>query len=197
MRSQAPALMPIFRSQHQASLLAWLLLHPSQEYTLTDLAQRLNVPLTTLQREAGRLVEAGILRDRSLGRARLLQANTDNRATAPLTQLLELTFGPLAVITEEFTPLPRTERVLIFGSWAQRYNGTPGPPPNDVDVLVIGQPTRADVYDAADRAQARLGMQVNPTIRTPQQWDEDADPLIVQIKSADVVDATPTKASAR
>ncbi|MGL5866075.1 MAG: MarR family transcriptional regulator [Dermatophilaceae bacterium] len=197
MRSQAPALMPIFRSQHQAALLAWLLLHPSEEYTLTDLAQRLGVPLTTVQREAGRLVEAGLLRDRTLGRARLLQANTDNRATTPLTQLLELTFGPLAVIAEEFTALPRTERVLIFGSWAQRYNGTPGPPPGDIDVLVIGQPPRLDVYDAADRAQARLGMQVNPTIRTAQQWDDDADPLIVQIKSTDIVDATPTKASAR
>ncbi|MGL5850475.1 MAG: MarR family transcriptional regulator [Phycicoccus sp.] len=193
MRSQAPALMPIFRSQHQASLLAWLLLHPSQEYTLSDLARRLGVPLTTLQREAGRLVEAGLLRDRTIGRARLLQANTEHRATTPLTQLLELTFGPLAVIAEEFTALPRAERVLIFGSWAQRYNGTPGPPPGDVDVLVIGRPTRADVYDAADRAQARLGMQVNPTIRTAQQWDDDADPLITQIKSADVVDVMPLR----
>src|SRR5665647_2664121 len=41
MRSEAPALMPIFRSQHQAALLAWLLLHPDDEYTLTDLAKRL------------------------------------------------------------------------------------------------------------------------------------------------------------
>ena len=94
MRSQAPALMPIFRSHHQAALLAWLFLHPGREYTLTDLAQRLDVPLTTLQREAQRLVLAGILRDRHLGRARLLQANTGNRAAAPLTQLLEVTFGP-------------------------------------------------------------------------------------------------------
>lgn len=184
--------MPIFRSQHQATLLAWLLLHPSEEYTLTDLAQRLQVPLTTVQREADRLVEAGILRDRSLGRSRLLRANTDNRAIAPLTQLLELTFGPQTVIAEEFA-LPHAERVLIFGSWAERYNGTPGAPPNDVDVLVLGNPIRADVYDAADRAQARLGMQVNPVIRSTQQWDEDVDPLIAQIKASAVVDATPAR----
>lgn len=182
--------MPIFRSQHQATLLAWLLLHPSNEHTLTDLAQRLQIPLTTVQREADRLVKAGLLRHRSLGRARLLQANPDNPATAPLTQLLELSFGPQSVIAEEFT-VPRVERVLIFGSWAQRYHGTPGAPPHDVDVLVLGHPERADVYDAADRAQARLGLQVNPVIRTPQQWDEDTDPLIVQVKTAGIVDATP------
>lgn len=181
--------MPIFRSQHQASLLAWLLLHPQQEYTLTDLARRLDVPLTTLQREAHRLVQAGLLRDRSVGRARLLQANTDNRAAAPLTQLLELTFGPVTVIGEEFAIL-RAERVLIFGSWAERYRGKPGAPPNDVDVLVIGGPSRADVYDAADRAAERLGLQVNPVLRSSQQWAEDADLLIAQIKASDVVDVT-------
>lgn len=192
MRSSAPVLMPIFRSQHQASLLAWLLMHPHDEYTLTDLAQRLKVPLTTLQREAGRLVEAGVLRDRTLGRARLLQANTDNRATAPLTQLLEITFGPQAVIAAEFE-IPQVKRVLIYGSWAERYNGTPGAPPNDVDVLVVGKVARVDVYDAADRAQARLGLQVNPVIRTTAQWDQDTDPLIVQIKASATVDATPAE----
>src|SRR5450756_2515832 len=66
MRSEAPALMPIFRSQHQAALLAWLLFHPDHEYTLTELAKRLHVPLTTLQREAQRLVVAGLLQDLSL-----------------------------------------------------------------------------------------------------------------------------------
>jgi AraC-like DNA-binding protein len=189
MRSEAPALMPIFRSQHQAALLAWLLLHPEHEYTLTELAKRLDVPLTTLQREAQRLVRAGILQDRTLGRARLLRANLSNRAAVPLTQLLEVTFGPETVIGEEFD-LTNAEQVLIYGSWADRYHGTPGPPPNDVDVLVVGRLDRADVYDAADRAQVRLGMQVNPGVRTPDQWASDADSLIQQIKASPTVDVT-------
>ena len=189
MRSAAPALLPIFRSQHQAALLAWLLLHPEHEYTLTELANRLNVPLTTLQREAQRLVGAGILQDRTLGRARLLRANLSNRAAVPLTQLLQVTFGPEAVIGEELA-LNNAERVLIYGSWADRYHGTPGPPPNDVDVLIVGSLDRADVYDAADRAQSRLGMQVNPIIRTPEQWANDADSLVLQIKASPMVDVT-------
>jgi len=182
--------MPIFRSHHQAALLAWLLLHPDREYTLTDLAHRLDVPLTTLQREAQRLVQAGILADRTLGRARLLRANPGNRATAPLTQLLEVTFGPETVIREEFA-IDNADRILIYGSWASRYQGNPGPPPNDVDVLVVGNPDRAAVYDAADRAQTRLGMQVNPVIRTSQKWAEATDALIVQIKASPTVDVTP------
>jgi len=80
--------------------------------------------------------------------------------------------------------------VLIYGSRADRYHGTPGPPPNDVDVLVVGSLDRADVYDAADRAQARLGIQVNPLIRTPDQWANDADSLVLQIKASPTVDVT-------
>ncbi|HEY8720776.1 hypothetical protein [Pengzhenrongella sp.] len=39
----------------------------------------------------------------------------------------------------------------------------------------MGTVERADVYDAADRAQGRLAMQVNPVIRTPEQWAGDSD----------------------
>jgi len=192
MRSEAPALLPIFRSQHQAAMLAWLLLHPDDEYTLSELAKRLGVPLTTLQREAQRLVEAGILQDRTVGRARLVRANVAHPVAAPLTQVLQVTFGPQTVIGEEFD-IVGADDVLIYGSWAERYHGSPGLPPNDVDVLVVGNVDRADVYDAADRAQNRLGMQVNPVLRTPQQWAEDADSLVVQIKASPTLDVTPER----
>ena len=59
-----------------------------------------------------------------------------------------------------------------------------------VDVLVVGCVDRVDVYDAADRAQSRLGMQVNPVIRTPEQWANDADSLVLQIKASPTVDVT-------
>jgi len=176
--------MPIFRSRHQADLLAWLLLHPDHEYTTTELAARLEVPLTTLHREVQRLVDAELLRARSVGRARLLRSNPDHRATAALTRLLEVTFGPHPVVEDEFSKVTGVDEVLIFGSWAARYHGTPGRVPADLDVLVIGNPERADVYDAADRAQERLGMEVNPVIRSRRQWDAAADALTQEVKTA-------------
>jgi predicted nucleotidyltransferase len=91
------------------------------------------------------------------------------------------------VIEDEFDNVPDVASVLIYGSWAARYHGARGAPPADLDVLVVGSPERADVYDAADRAQDRLGMQVNPLIRTPQQWVEATDPLIRQIQSSPTV----------
>jgi len=171
-------LMPIFRSRPQAQLLTQLLLHPDKEFTLTELARQIDVPLPTLQREAARLVEAGLISDRRQGRNRLISANPDHPGTAPLTQLVTLFFGPQAVISEEFA-LPNADRVVIFGSWAARSAGQPGPPPNDIDVLVIGTASRYDVYAAADRAQRRLGQPVNPVLCTPDRWEHPGDDMLV------------------
>jgi len=155
MRSAAPPLLPVFRSQLQADLLAALLLSPEQEYSLTDLARRFKAPLSTVHGEVRRLSSAGLLCRRPAGRSTMVRANQRNRLVEPLAQLLFLSWGPLQVIAEEFSGLEDTERVVIFGSWAARYHQRPGKPPHDVDVLVIGQPSREDVYDAADRAQQR------------------------------------------
>ncbi len=176
--------MPIFRSRHQADLLALLFLHPEQDYTATELAAQVRVPLTTAHRELSRLEGAGLLIARAVGRSRLLRANTDHRAFSPLAQVLLVSFGPHVVVAEEFAALPRTRQVIIYGSWAARYAGVDGPAPADIDVLVVGTPDRAAVYAAAERAETRLGIPVNPTLRSPARWQTGDDALVASIKAA-------------
>src|SRR5450432_1022599 len=101
MRSAAPALLPIFRSPLQASILAALLLSPDNEYSLTDLAQRFDTPLSTVHGEVGRLTEAGLLLRSHVGRSTMVKANPRNRLVEPLAELLFLAWGPLQVVAEE------------------------------------------------------------------------------------------------
>ena len=187
MRSDAPALLPVFRSQLQADILAVLLLNPDQEYSLTELARRFGAPLSTVHGEVRRLTEAGLLTRRDAGRSAMIRANVSNRLVEPLADVLFLAWGPRQVVAEEFSELAGAERVLIFGSWAARYQQQHGPPPHDLDVLVVGVSARQDVYDAADRAEQRLGMPVNPVIRTADAWREATDPLVRQIQSGPFV----------
>jgi predicted nucleotidyltransferase len=179
--------MPVFRSAVQAEVLAALLLYPAVERPLTDLAALVGAPLSTVHAEVSRLVTAGILAERSLGRSRLLRANTANPAVAPLTQLLLLTYGPKTVVAEEFAEVDGVERVILYGSWAARYLGTPGPPPRDVDVLVVGTAGRADVYDAADRAEARIGLPVHPVLVSAAAFEAGETPLLREVKVAPYV----------
>lgn len=183
MRKLAPALMPIFRSQRLAEMLAILFLHPSAELSLTELAERLNASPGTIHADIARLLDAGLITERFVGRTRLISANSDARAARPLSELLLLTFGPEHVIADEFDALEGVSKVLIFGSWARRYNGQQGPEPGDIDVMVIGSPNRENVYDAADRAAEKLGIQVNPAIRSSTAWKAGADALVITAKN--------------
>src|SRR5271167_4120284 len=94
MRSNAPALLPILRSQHLAEILTLLLLHPDSEYSITEVASKLGLPLTTVQREVTRLSSAELIRERRVGRSRLVSADPASRYTRPLAELVTLAFGP-------------------------------------------------------------------------------------------------------
>lgn len=180
-------MLPIFRSRHQAELLTLLYLHPDREFTVSELAAKVGVPLTTLQREVGRLLQAELLRGRKVGRAHLIRAMVPGRYARPLTELLTLAFGPHLLVEQEFAVLPNVDAVAIFGSWASRYLGDPGPPPNDIDVLVMGHPSRTDVYEAAERAEEALGIPVNPVLISRDRWTHATDPLVTQIRSSPLV----------
>lgn len=186
MRSDAPALLPILRSQHLAEILTLLLLHPDSEYSISEIASKLDLPLTTAQREVTRLSDAQLIRERRVGRSRLVSADLAGRYTRPLTELVTLAFGPRLVIGEEFRLLDAIA-IAIYGSWAARYQGVAGHAPRDVDVLVIGEVPRRDLYEAAERAEQRLGLPVNPVVSSLTRWLAASDPLIQQIRSSPVV----------
>ena len=186
MRSNAPALLPILRSRHLAEILTVILLHPDAEYTLSELASTLGLPLTTVQREVTRLSSAQLIRERRVGRSRLVSADLSSRYARPLAELVTLAFGPHFVIGEEFRSLDAVA-VAIYGWWAARYEGFEGHPPNDVDDLVIGDVSRRDTYEAAEQAEQRLGLPVNPVLCSVARWLAAADPLIQQIRTAPLV----------
>ena len=178
MRSEAPALLPIFRTRAQGEILALVLQDPEQEWTISELARATGAPLTSTQSEIARLESGDLISSRKVGRTRLVHANASNPVTAPLTQVVMLTFGP--------------QPVIIFGSWAARLLGESGAAPADIDVLIVGDDIpRSELYAAADRAQARLGRPVNPVLRSTRAWAEpEHDPLIDEILRRPSIDVT-------
>ncbi len=129
----------------------------------------------TVHSEASRLVEAGFAADSRRGNVRLLRAATGTPVSRPLTDLLAATYGPLPVLTDLLAGQPGVSAAFIYGSWAARYSGEPGPVPADVDVLVVGTADRDDLDDVARAAQDRLGRPVNIRRIAEAAW-ADPDP---------------------
>ncbi len=160
--------MPILRSRQQGEILTAVLGDPESEVSLASLAERLRLPYPSVHREIERAEQAGLVLSRRLGNLRLVRANPESPYYAGLSDVLLKAFGPPAVIGAELKGVPGIDQVLIFGSWAARYHEHQGPRPvGDIDLLILGEPDRDALYDATARASARLGREIQVTIRKP------------------------------
>src|SRR5260370_36257557 len=99
-----------------------------------------------------------------------------------------MSFGRPVVVGEEFGSLGGVSQVIIYGSWAARYAGESGPAPRDVDVLLVGAPDRDAAYEAARRAEERLGREGNVTIRGVQDWHSASDGFTQQVRASPLLE---------
>lgn len=172
MRSEAPRLLPIFRSDAQARLLACLALSP-RPLSLVELADAARISEGNAHREIRRLMEAGIVCDDRVGRTRQLTLSSTSPYAASLRELLVLAFGPPQVLSELLGSIRGIDGAWIYGSWAHRYDGEPGEEPADIDLLVVGEPDVDEVYEACRLASKRLQRPVNATILSDAEWKAD------------------------
>jgi predicted nucleotidyltransferase len=190
MKVAAPVLAPVLRSAAQGKILAQVFADPDREHTVTALAARAGTSMPTALREVDRAETARLLSTRRSGNTRLVKANPANPLYEPYRQIILATYGPPAVILQELDDLKGIDQVYLFGSWAARYCGEAGPAPNDIDVLIVGRPDRDQIYEAVERAERRLGIAVQATIRTAKQWNDTSDAFISEIRRRPLVALT-------
>ena len=166
-RRPTPALLPIFRSQQQAELLALLLGDPELELSLTGLAERTGTPHPSVYREVERAEAAGLVLSRRVGHgARLVRANVESPYYDGLADVLTKAFGVPAVLGDAVGVVGGIEEAYLFGSWAARHAGERGVRPvGDIDLLILGTPDRDAVYAAVREAELRLGREVQVAVR--------------------------------
>ena len=137
------------------------------------------------------MVLAGLVTEARLGRTRQVRANVDSKMFGPLRDLMLLTYGPVPVLEDELRGINGIEQAFIYGSWAARHEGQVGHEPNDVDVLTVGEADPDLLYDAADRAQARLGRPVSIRRVSPSAWHEGSpDPFLQNVRAGAMVPLT-------
>ncbi len=160
--------MPILRSQQQGEILALMLGDPALELSLTEIASRTKTPHPSVFREIQRAERAGLVTTRKVGGTRLVRANTASPYYSGLAEVLTRAFGVPAVLAEALSPLTGIAAAYIYGSWAARHEGQAGQRPvGDIDVLILGDPDRDELYAALSRVEERLGRPVQAAIRDP------------------------------
>lgn len=103
-----------------------------------------------------------------------------------------VTYGPASLVERALAGIAGIDEAYIHGSWAARYQGEPGGSPGDVDVLVVGRPSRGQVDAALAGLDERLGREVNVTFLTPERWRGD-DPFVDAVRARPLVELHPAR----
>jgi predicted nucleotidyltransferase len=189
MRTAAPTQLPLFRSEGQARLLTRLFLSFGRsDAPVAEIARELGLDPGGVAREADRLEQAGLIRSSRVGRQRHLRANIDSPYYQPLRDLLARAYGPPALIRNALTQLGGVDKALIYGSWAARYQNQPGPPPNDLDVLVVGNPQRRALARTTRELSEELGLEVDPHVVSLADYEEGTTGFLRTIKQGPVIE---------
>ncbi len=184
----APALAPLFRSDQQLAILAVLFADGATEIPIVELARRAGVAKATASREVARLAAHGLVVTTTLGRNTLVTANWDLPWANELRSILVQTVGVLGRLADALVEVDGVDEAYIFGSWAARYTGEAGPPPRDVDLVVIGGATLRSVRRACRVAAQELRVEINPVVIDHRRWEATLpEPFVAQIKGQPLV----------
>lgn len=154
------ALFPRSRS----GILRVLLAGPDAAVHLSEIARRLGVPPSSLQRELASLCAAEILVRRREGNRVAYAPNEACPFLAELRGLVQKTVGVAEVLRAALAPLAtRIPVAFVYGSIARGEERAE----SDVDLLVVGSATAREVSRALSETRGRLGREVNASVFTP------------------------------
>ena len=184
----APALAPLFRSEQQLRILAELFGGAATELAIGELANRAGVAQATASREVARLAQHGLVVTRALGRNTLVSANWELPWAKDLRSILVQTVGVLGRLAAALDGIDGVDEAFVFGSWAARYEGEPGPAPRDVDVLVVGGASLRSVRLACRAVEQDLRVEINPVVVERDRWIAKApEPFLAELQSQPLV----------
>jgi len=155
----------------QQRLLSALLLNSHQAVYATELANRLRVRPSSLQRDLAKYTEAGILKMFRSGNRAYFQANEECAVFPELRGLLLKTSGLVDVLRWELGPVASQIKVAaVYGSIA---SGTEAAG-SDIDLLIIGPVKMIELSPLLEKATGKLRRQINPALYTPAEFSQKA-----------------------
>jgi predicted nucleotidyltransferase len=151
-----------------AAVLSVLLARPESRLYQRQIAQLAGLRLLQAQRALRALADLGVLLAQREGNRVYYSPDPSCPILPELTAMVLKTAGLADVLQEALTGVEGIALAFIFGSMAK---GT-GDAKSDVDVLIVGEASFADISAALLSAQERLGREVTPTVYSPEEFSE-------------------------
>lgn len=169
MGTAAGSLSNVLFSRSRRSILALLYGHADEQFYLREITRRAGTGIGATQRELHQLTEAGLIQAIRRGHQTYYQANRRSPIFAELKSILAKTSGIRDILIEVLAPLAdRIKLAFVYGSIARGEETSS----SDVDLMVVGEVSFADVASALSEGEARVSREVNPTVYGPREFRE-------------------------
>jgi predicted nucleotidyltransferase/DNA-binding transcriptional ArsR family regulator len=153
----------------QSAILGLLYAHPGESFYLREIVETTGLGMGHIQRELQKLSNAGILLREERGRHVYFQANPACPLFPELRGIVRKTLGAPTVLRQVFRPLmKKINAAFIYGSVARGDEHAA----SDLDLMVIGAATFAEVAAAARKAESTLRRPINPTVYPPAEFHD-------------------------
>ena len=152
----------------QSKIIQWIFGMPARAFHLNELMRLTGLGSASVQREVGRLFDAGLVTDERIANVRRVQANPSSPVFTELISLVQKTLGMVPAVAEALLPLAdRIEFAAVYGSIAKRSEHAA----SDVDVMIVSDTLSfAELVAALTIVQDRLSRVINPTIYTSVEF---------------------------
>jgi predicted nucleotidyltransferase len=142
-------------------VLAVVFMEPSRWWYRSELARQLAVTPSSLQKPLTALADSGLLRTRRDGNRLYYQANRESPLFSELRSILTKTAGLLDVLKDALLPhAANIAFAFVYGSVARGEETSA----SDIDVMVVGAAKLSELSQALQRAEQRLGREVNASV---------------------------------
>lgn len=144
----------------RSSVLALLFCNSDRAFYFREVERSVGMGRGAVQRELTSLVNHGLISRRKQGNQIYYQANPRSAIFPELKSLMTKTCGVAGAVLDALEPLrDRIAIAFIHGSFAKGTETAA----SDVDLLVIGDVTFAEVVDLLGTVQESIGREVNPS----------------------------------
>lgn len=158
-------------SKSHRRILEVLFLEPNKPWYRSELARKLGVRPSTIQRPLTGLVDAGVLDARPDGNRLYYEVNLQSPIYAELRGLVVKTSGLVQVVADALGRLAEEiDLAFIYGSVARGEENAS----SDVDLLLVGSIGLAALALPLREARERLGREVNASVYAPAEFAKKA-----------------------
>jgi predicted nucleotidyltransferase len=159
----------LFGGGAKSALLSTFCNRPNESFHVRELVREVGMGSGAVQRELSALLRLKLLRAERKGNRCFYRANTESSLFPDLQSIMvktSLEAAPGVLKTALHSLKAKIRTAFVYGSVA-RNEAKPG---SDIDVMIVGDATFAELVPRLAKAQAKLHREINPTIYTEPEF---------------------------